>query len=42
MTNSPYFSKDGGLPPQTQTPSGRRCSRRLAAIPGTVMSDIRQ
>ena len=41
MTQSPYFSKIGGLPPQTQTLSSKSVfTTAYAVIPGTVMSDI--
>jgi (S)-ureidoglycine aminohydrolase len=41
MTNSSYFSKLGGLPPQTQTLSSKAVfTTAYAVIPGTVMSDI--
>lgn len=41
MTNSPYFSKVGGLPPQTQTLSSKAVfTTAYAVIPKTVMSDI--
>ncbi len=41
MTKSPYFSKVGGLPPQTQTLSSKAVfTTAYAVIPKTVMSDI--
>ena len=41
MTNSPYFSDVGGLPPQTQTLSSKAVfTTAYAVIPKTVMSDI--
>lgn len=41
MVTSNYFSEVGGLPPQTQTLSGKAVfTTAYAVIPKTVMSDI--